>query len=70
MMVFEGAVDATFDAFGIDALYTPAGSEPVEVAAWSVQGRDQRRGTVSTRAHRGRSSGFAASAQASARVIG
>ena len=24
MMVFAGAVDATFAAFGIDALYTPA----------------------------------------------
>jgi hypothetical protein len=25
MTVFQGAVDATFAAFGIDALYTPAG---------------------------------------------
>ena len=31
MMVFQGAVDATFAAFGIDALYTPAGGEPVGV---------------------------------------
>jgi hypothetical protein len=31
MTVFEGAVDATFAAFGIDALYTPAGGEPVSV---------------------------------------
>ena len=31
MMVFEGAVDATFAAFGIDAVYTPAGGEPVSV---------------------------------------
>jgi len=31
MTVFEGAVDATFAAFGIEALYTPAGSEPVPV---------------------------------------
>jgi hypothetical protein len=31
MTVFQGAVDATFAAFGIDALYTPAGSEPVSV---------------------------------------
>ena len=31
MTVFEGAVDATFAAFGIDALYTPAGGEPVPV---------------------------------------
>jgi hypothetical protein len=26
MTVFEGAVDATFEAFGIDATYTPAGA--------------------------------------------
>jgi hypothetical protein len=31
MTVFQGAVDATFAAFGIDALYTPAGGEPVQV---------------------------------------
>jgi hypothetical protein len=31
MMVFQGAVDATFATFGIDALYRPAGSEPVSV---------------------------------------
>ena len=31
MTVFQGAVDATFAAFGIDALYTPAGGEPVVV---------------------------------------
>ena len=31
MTVFEGAVDATFAAFGTDALYTPASSEPVTV---------------------------------------
>jgi hypothetical protein len=31
MTVFAGAVDATFDAFGIDAVYTPAGGEPVPV---------------------------------------
>ena len=29
MTAFQGAVDATFAAFGIDALYTPAGGEPV-----------------------------------------
>ena len=29
MTVFQGAVDATFAAFGIDAVYTPAGGEPV-----------------------------------------
>ena len=31
MTAFQGAVDATFAAFGIDALYTPAGGEPVPV---------------------------------------
>jgi hypothetical protein len=31
MPVFRGAVDATFAASGIDAVYTPAGSEPVAV---------------------------------------
>jgi len=31
MTAFEGAVDATFAAFGIDALYTPAAGEPVPV---------------------------------------
>ena len=31
MTGFQGAVDATFAAFGIDALYTPAGGEPVQV---------------------------------------
>jgi hypothetical protein len=31
MMAFEGAVDATFAAFGIDAVYTPAGGGPVPV---------------------------------------
>jgi hypothetical protein len=31
MAVFAGAVDATFTAFGIDALYTPAGGDPVPV---------------------------------------
>jgi hypothetical protein len=31
MTVFEGDVDATFAAFGIDALYTPAGGEAVSV---------------------------------------
>ena len=31
MTAFSGAVDATFAAFGIDALYTPAGGEPVPV---------------------------------------
>ena len=31
MTSFQGAVDATFAAFGIDAVYTPAGGEPVPV---------------------------------------
>jgi hypothetical protein len=31
MTVFQGAVDATFTAFGIDAFYTPAGGEPGSV---------------------------------------
>jgi hypothetical protein len=31
MTVFQGAVDATFTAFGIDAVYMPAGGEPVSV---------------------------------------
>jgi hypothetical protein len=31
MTAFQGAVDATFAAFGIDATYTPAGGEPVSV---------------------------------------
>jgi hypothetical protein len=29
--VFAEAIDATFAAFGIDAVYTPAGGEPVSV---------------------------------------
>jgi len=31
MTVFAGAVDATFAAFGFDAVYTPAGGESVSV---------------------------------------
>src|SRR5687767_2827283 len=31
MTAFQGAVDATFAAFGLDAVYTPAGGEPVSV---------------------------------------
>jgi hypothetical protein len=31
MTAFQGAVDATFAAFGIDGVYTPAGGEPVSV---------------------------------------
>ena len=29
--MFEGAVYATFDAFGIDAVYTPANGNPISV---------------------------------------
>jgi hypothetical protein len=31
MAVFQCAVDAAFASFGIDAVYTPAGDEPVSV---------------------------------------
>ena len=31
MTVLAGAVGATFTAFGIDAVYTPAGGDPVSV---------------------------------------
>jgi hypothetical protein len=31
MTAFAGAVDATFAAFGTDAVYTPAAGEPVSV---------------------------------------
>jgi hypothetical protein len=31
MTAFQGTVDATFAAFGIDATYRPAGGEPVGV---------------------------------------
>ena len=31
MTAFQGAVDATFAAFGIDAVYTTAGGDPVPV---------------------------------------
>jgi hypothetical protein len=31
MTVFQGAVDATFAAFGIEAVYTPTGGDPVPV---------------------------------------
>ncbi len=31
MTVFQGAVDATFAAFGIDAMYLPAGGDAVPV---------------------------------------
>jgi hypothetical protein len=31
MTVFQGAVDSTFAAFGIDAVYTSAGGDPIPV---------------------------------------
>jgi hypothetical protein len=31
MTMFQGAVDATFAAFGIDVVYTPAGVDPISV---------------------------------------
>ena len=31
MTASQGAVDATFAAFGIDVVYTPAGGEPASV---------------------------------------
>jgi hypothetical protein len=31
MTAFQGPVDAIFAAFGVDAVYTPAGGEPVSV---------------------------------------
>jgi hypothetical protein len=31
MTAFDGTVDATFAAFGVDAAYTPAGGEPILV---------------------------------------
>jgi hypothetical protein len=39
MRVFQGAVNATVAAFGIDAVYTPAGDESVSVR---VTGHDRR----------------------------
>jgi len=47
MMVFAGAVDATF---GIDAVYTPAGSEPVSVRV-SAKRPDTIVGFGETRIH-------------------
>jgi hypothetical protein len=31
MTAFEGAVDATFAAFGTNAVYTPGGGDPIQV---------------------------------------
>jgi len=50
MTVFQGAVDATFAAFGIDALYTPGGGEPVQVQVIAKQ-PDTIAGFGETRIH-------------------
>jgi len=50
MTVFEGAVDAAFAAFGIEAVYTPAGSEPVPVRVIARR-PDQILGFEETRIH-------------------
>jgi hypothetical protein len=34
MTVFQGAVDATFAAFGIDALYTPLAVSRCRYVSW------------------------------------
>ena len=50
MTVFQGAVDATFAAFGIEAVYTPTGGEPVSV--WVIARRpDTIVGFGETRIH-------------------
>ena len=36
MTAFQGAVDATLAAFGVDAVYTPAGGEPVWARVSSI----------------------------------
>jgi hypothetical protein len=50
MTAFQAAVDATFAAFGIDAVYTPADGDPVGVRViarrpdtFVVQGEPERR---------------------------
>ena len=50
MTAFQDAVDATFAAFGIDALYTPAGGEPVLVRVIARR-RDTIVGFGETRIH-------------------
>lgn len=52
MTVFEGAVHATFAAFGIDAVYTPAGGEPVSVRVIATR-PDTIVGFGETRIHTG-----------------
>jgi hypothetical protein len=50
MTALQGAVDATFAAFGIDAVYTPAGGEPVSVRVISGR-RETIVGFGETRIH-------------------
>jgi hypothetical protein len=66
MTVFQGAVDATFAAFGIDATYTPAGGEPVSVRVIArrpdtIVGFDETRIHVETATFEVRASEFASS---------
>ena len=50
MTAFRGAVDAAFGAFGVDAVYTPAGGGPVPV--WVIARRpDTIVGPGETRIH-------------------
>jgi hypothetical protein len=50
MTAFQGAVDATFAAFGIEATYTPAGGGPVPVRVIARR-RDTIIGFGETRIH-------------------
>jgi hypothetical protein len=50
MTVFQGAVDATFAAFGIDAVYTPGGGDPFSVRVIARR-RDTIVGFGETRIH-------------------
>jgi hypothetical protein len=50
MTTFAGTVDATFAAFGIDAVFTPAGGEPVSVRVIARR-RDTIVGFGETRIH-------------------
>jgi hypothetical protein len=52
MTVFHGAVDATFAAFGIDAVYTTAGGDPVPVRVIARR-QDAVVGFGETRIHTG-----------------
>jgi hypothetical protein len=67
MTVFQGAVDATFAAFGIDATYTPMGGDPVTVRVIARR-PDTIVGFGETRIHR-RDGHVRASSRIRARVI-